>query len=359
MFERETWQVRGRAEIAGVKAFLVHIDRSLGLDSHFEIWRNEDTGLWAYDRFARAFRLRWRYPTKPAETFPSIDVCSSQPASESLDPFTLLAWSAVTKDTASLVTVQAGTYGDCIFYQMDATYNTQVGPFPRRRELFFKPGFGMLKRVEYAPYAPGNPELSSVELSEYLQAEIPVPPAGDEELNANRLMPLRLGNLWEYEVSNAAGASTETWKVTGRVEVDGAKAYLLEIQQQGGTPVWEFWANNDSGVNVHNDSYRGLSMLWKYPTAVGDSFYSNRRQSYSAETKSTQVTVTVPAGKFEECIQYEMSYGFFSNTGYHLIKLSVIVKPGVGMVYSQSKHSSNQGPANMLEAYSLIRYEID
>jgi len=164
------------------------------------------------------------------------------------------------------------------------------------------------------------------------------------------LLPLKVGNFWEYETDGPFGQRYRyKWNVIRQISIASEQAFVVA----GAGPDTAYLVNKELGVYIYSRNRRKFELLWKYPAKVSETFVSNvDRQDYlyNTTTKSTDASVSVPAGVFKECVMYEQ---FFQLTN-HTETSRVYVKPGIGFVKEEYIYS-NDSP-NITE---LISYKVN
>ena len=140
---------------------------------------------------------------------------------------------------------------------------------------------------------------------------------------SNEVMPLKIGNAWNFRVITFYTSYTDTTfyslRITGDTTIDSKKHYLVSF---GSTTM--IMINKYDGLYIRS-SDGADEKIFHYPAKVGDKFYNNKHDT--CEVVSLSEKVIGPTGSFN-CIFYESFY-ITSNT---YINCKTYVHPGIGLV---------------------------
>ena len=124
------------------------------------------------------------------------------------------------------------------------------------------------------------------------------------------IMPLKVGNSWDYLLStyDAFGNETQVGSiietVMGRVSIDSEAWFLLEDISTSSDTETYYLANRRDGSWARDSINASPELYIKYPMSVGDTFEMGGFLGGGAvEVVSLDETVVVPAGSFK-CVHF-------------------------------------------------------
>jgi hypothetical protein len=149
-------------------------------------------------------------------------------------------------------------------------------------------------------------------------------PSGDR-LAPTNLYPLARGNVWSYDVQQR-GRELPTLGITRVVSAEGQR---YEVSSNRSDPV--LYEVREQGI------FRPRKDVWllKAPIQEGARWPSSR--GMSAHVASTRVSVSTPAGAFEQCVRIE------ERGGKGLLGIATVYCPGVGPVLVEWEQRSDGG----------------
>ncbi len=152
------------------------------------------------------------------------------------------------------------------------------------------------------------------------------------------IIPLKVGYWWHYQEYDH-GSETMDFRieVTGTRTINGQDAYILSIEGDFGNYVYL----GEEGMYQYNEDPEDFTLWYKYPAVTGDTYSTDHD---TCEVTSTNSSITVPAGTFEGCYEYEFSNGGLSKE---------YVKPSVGMIYFVSYSDSGIAYESKLMEYNV------
>jgi|GEM_PF-748948 len=163
--------------------------------------------------------------------------------------------------------------------------------------------------------------------------------------------PLKVGNIWEYE-----GEGMEYASFVQRVVFGSGSKYQIIVDNGGSVMANVLVERKDAIVNTYKSGEIGSKenilgrasnvniILLQLPLNVGN-FWISEENHY--EIIDTDVDVTVPAGKFEDCVAVKITFkDQTSNMIYYY-------KKGIGMVQSEFRTDAGDLITSKLKRYDL------
>ena len=163
------------------------------------------------------------------------------------------------------------------------------------------------------------------------------------QVQAQVLFELKVGKYWRYAVSGEKQHEVKNYIAKSKI-INGREWFqLIEYGEK-------FWISNSSEgqleaenlneTEAENTSDLGVSIIFKFPAEVGDSW----KTYFGTHTKYIGLkTISVPAGTFT-CHMYHMDLrgNDFSNT---------CIAEGVGVVYNESRLNNQTKEISKLIEY--------
>jgi|GEM_PF-6461858 len=253
------------------------------------------------------------------------------------DEGNVVEWEVVS--TTETVTVPAGTFTDCIHYR--ATSGAT-------EERWYHIGAGNLKTLSDGTIL--------IELTDYSYEGGCVPDCTGRECGddgcggscgectpgetcedgvcvagADEVMPLGIGNQWEFLLGVMGMEATLTYEATGTEPAGGITATRIDGACTGNPLLCSsmegyYWlaANQQGGLYSYGDSrfgeYDPPNLMCSTTFNVGDTWQTTDDEGGAVEWEvvSTTETVTVPAGTFTDCIHYHATAGATEERWYHI-----------------------------------------
>lgn len=201
----------------------------------------------------------------------------------------------------------------------------------------------------------------------------------DSKVNSGELMPLAVGNYWEYKFNYVGIENDLRYEVTSEVEVPSGdttyKAYAMNFLPfpTGSQPYYWLGRNGTQGLQVmggisDTDTLFIDEVQFKFPSEVGETFNStrvaysrDRLEFYISDTLSVTLVdddrvIRTPAGKFT-CLVYRYKKVFYEGD----IPLDVwdyyaYYTPGIGLV---AQIATNEGePEDVKEEMYLVKFSV-
>lgn len=168
----------------------------------------------------------------------------------------------------------------------------------------------------------------------------PVPKAAKAR---REMLPLAVGNKWEYVSPDNPTAVSETREVTAVEEKDGA-AYVTQKMSNANTQVYRVDAAGTAVVKVGSGEYKSPRVILKPDMKEGDSWDWDAGGYTEVRTIGKAEKVAVPAGEFEAVpIQYR-----YVQNGTDIQKGTVWYAAGVGLV----RIDYDGVPSSVLKAFT-------
>lgn len=151
-----------------------------------------------------------------------------------------------------------------------------------------------------------------------------------EDYFQNNPIPLKIGNSWNYLLTNYDSTETISYthnnleNVITDTVISNMRWYSLNSSPKGewftnkADGYWGFVKANNQNKLIKDTTF----LIFKYPTVVGDKY-----RDY--EVVAVDEEVVVPAGKFN-CVHITVRYPHSNN--YLLDSFEILFKPGLGKV---------------------------
>lgn len=178
----------------------------------------------------------------------------------------------------------------------------------------------------------------------------PLTSAGQEE-SLIGFYPLKVGNIWEYE-GDGMNYSTFVQKVVFRkgnryqINIDNGSTVMANILVENKDNIINTYKSGEISNNVELlDKGRNVNIiLLQLPIEKGN-FWISEENHY--EIIDTAADITVPAGRFEDCIAVRMT--FKDNTS----NMIYYYKEGIGLVQSEFRTEAGDLITSKLKKYEF------
>ncbi|MDP8208527.1 MAG: hypothetical protein P9L92_17815 [Candidatus Electryonea clarkiae] len=167
---------------------------------------------------------------------------------------------------------------------------------------------------------------------------------------------LEVGNWWIYEEYGADDVYQSWWwnEIVDTTTVDGKHLFLFNGVLPGRLH------EGDEGLYFYDRYLEELVLFWKFPASAGDTYYSSGdypdHYERTTEVISTNSSITVPAGTFDDCYEYSVTT-FIDDEIPNYYYLKYYFKPTIGLIYRSQIQSSNVH-VQKLERYNNIGGEL-
>lgn len=165
------------------------------------------------------------------------------------------------------------------------------------------------------------------------------------EGSSKALVPMEKGNRWEADWSDDGSSGTASLEMTSEDEAD----LQLTVQNATVRGTLEMSTSSNGGIVMESVSGAGEEtdvMRFKYPAEEGDTYQHTDGDGSSFEVSVSRASVSVPAGDYDNCLQYEIRDAADGD-----IESTVTIKPGVGPVLWEE----GSGAAS----YELVSTNVD
>ncbi len=169
---------------------------------------------------------------------------------------------------------------------------------------------------------------------------------GDSSSSFGEIVPLQIGNLWEYSITNYDTSGMEIYNSSQKdsVESDTTINNILwyKITNNINSNV-DFLTRNQTGFGYYYYNFNSTSeevLVYKYPCKVGDTY-----ENYQVINVNVKFNLN---SKEYECIQYRQ-YLDIDKMEYW----DTYVSPGIGIVKMQYYNSQK-----LLQEFKLINYVL-
>lgn len=158
------------------------------------------------------------------------------------------------------------------------------------------------------------------------------------------IMPLSVGNYWKYQRvyydPNGNITNVDTFKVAiTKDTIINFTTWFFDDY------FWIYYNNKSDGLWIYSNISSWL--MWKYPAQIGETYYAG---SDTVKVISTDKALTTLIGVYH-CYSYE--YNFRG------LPIDTFISPGLGIVYSESAISINNGKPYIDSKSYLIDYKIE
>lgn len=181
-------------------------------------------------------------------------------------------------------------------------------------------------------------------------------------LNTDELIPLKIGNTWDYEYTEYHGSDQmkvkATTSVVSDIQYQGERYFLMQHTEHGTGETMipkVYYINKSDGhyMILLEDNEEPETIKINYPTFVGDIIHED--ENYKFYVEKVDHIYTTPAGKFK-CIKYVQILYY---DGKELERIINYIAPGIGRVADEI-YSTNtlSGIQNLDEQYILQSYQL-
>jgi len=181
-------------------------------------------------------------------------------------------------------------------------------------------------------------------------------------LNTDELVPLKIGNTWDYEYTDYDGSDqmkvNVTTTVVSDIQYQGERHFLMQHTEHatGESKIPQVYHINKADAYymiLLEDNEEPETVKFNYPTFTGDIIHEDEYYKYYVE--KVDHIYTTPAGMFK-CIKYV--YIWYLN-GNEFGRFINYFAPGIGKVATEIYGTTTlSGIHNLEKKYILLSYEL-
>ena len=174
-------------------------------------------------------------------------------------------------------------------------------------------------------------------------------PIGTSGFSGTGIIPLKLGNSWQYFATQYDASGSEIWSFPYHLQI--LEDTLLDYEScyfiTGRTLV----VNRDDGLWGFDLGKPDQYLVLKYPVSRGYTYSTGAQREYSITVRSTDTTVTVAAGTYS-CYEYVARH-------VEGAEIHAYVAPQKGIVLAESYNPRQSGGTYLASRAVLMAMHLE